>query len=87
MTRTLKVVFENGTLRPLEPLPLKDHELVTVTVENCPTSGEDLLDGEFIRYCETQADPGTTIEQVRSALSKIPQSMAEEIIRERNDRV
>jgi predicted DNA-binding antitoxin AbrB/MazE fold protein len=87
MTRSLKAVFEKGVLRPLEPLPLKEHELVTVTVHNGPIASEDLLDTEFIRYCESQADPGATLEQVRSALAKIPGSMAEEIIREREDRV
>ena len=32
MTRTLEAVHEGGLLRPLEPLLLKEHQKVTVTV-------------------------------------------------------
>jgi predicted DNA-binding antitoxin AbrB/MazE fold protein len=87
MTRSLRAVFENGVLRPLEPVSFKEHELVNVTVSDDSVASEDLLDSEFVRYCETQADDTITIEQVRSALAKIPGSMAEEIIRGREDRV
>ncbi len=34
MTRSLQVVYENGMLRPLEPLSLKEHQQVTVTVSD-----------------------------------------------------
>ncbi len=87
MTRSLRAVFENGVLRPLEPLPFKEHDLVTLTVKDGAITNEELVDIEFIRYCETHADDTATIEQVRSALSKIPGSMAEVIIQERDDRV
>jgi predicted DNA-binding antitoxin AbrB/MazE fold protein len=87
MTRTFKAIFENGALCPLEPLPLKEHELVTITVNDSQAPSDDLLDTEFIHYCETQADRSVNLEQVRSALSKIPDSMADEIIRRRDDRV
>jgi predicted DNA-binding antitoxin AbrB/MazE fold protein len=87
MTRNLKAVYENGVLRPLEPLPLKEHEVVTVTVNDSAQVSDDLLDTEFLRDCESQADDGVSIEQVRAILSKIPGSMAEEIIRARADRV
>jgi len=33
MTKTIEAVYENGVLRPAEPLPLKEHQIVTVTVE------------------------------------------------------
>ncbi len=33
MTITVEAVYENGVLRPTEPLPLKEHEKVTVTIE------------------------------------------------------
>jgi predicted DNA-binding antitoxin AbrB/MazE fold protein len=54
MTWSLKAVFENGVLRPLEPVPFKEHELVDVTVRDHSSASEDLLDSEFIRYCETR---------------------------------
>jgi predicted DNA-binding antitoxin AbrB/MazE fold protein len=34
MTRSLQVVYEKGVLRPLEPLPFKEHQQVTVTVSD-----------------------------------------------------
>ncbi len=32
MTITVEAVYENGVLKPAGPLPLKEHEKVTVTV-------------------------------------------------------
>jgi predicted DNA-binding antitoxin AbrB/MazE fold protein len=32
MTLTVEAIYENGVLRPKEPLPLKEHEEVRVTV-------------------------------------------------------
>ena len=33
MTLTVEAIYENGVLKPAEPLPLKEHERVTVTVQ------------------------------------------------------
>jgi predicted DNA-binding antitoxin AbrB/MazE fold protein len=33
MTITVNAVFENGTLRPMEPLPLAEHARVRVTIQ------------------------------------------------------
>jgi predicted DNA-binding antitoxin AbrB/MazE fold protein len=33
MTITVEAVYENGVLKPAQPLPLKEHEKVRVTVE------------------------------------------------------
>jgi predicted DNA-binding antitoxin AbrB/MazE fold protein len=87
MTRNLKAVYENGVLRPLEPVPFLEHEVLDLTVADGPVVPDELLDTEFLRYCEIMADDSVTIEEVRAALSKIPGSMAEEIHNERNDRV
>ena len=32
MTLTVEAIYENGVLKPTQPLPLKEHEKVTVTV-------------------------------------------------------
>jgi predicted DNA-binding antitoxin AbrB/MazE fold protein len=32
MTLTVEAVYENGVLKPAQPLPLREHEKVTVTV-------------------------------------------------------
>lgn len=33
MTLTVEAVYENGVLKPAQPLPLKEHEKVRITVE------------------------------------------------------
>ncbi len=87
MTKSLKAVFENGLLRPLEPVPFKEHEVVTLTVTNISEALDDLVDSEFLRYLESQADDSVPLEQVRAELSTIPGSMAEAILQGREDRV
>ena len=33
MTLTVEAIYENGVLKPTQPLPLKEHEKVRITVE------------------------------------------------------
>ena len=33
MSLTIEAVYENGVLKPAQPLPLKEHEKVRITVE------------------------------------------------------
>jgi len=87
MTRSLKAVYENGVLRPLESLPFREKELLTVTVSDGTGVPEELVDSEFLADCQGLADESVTLEAVRAALSKIPGSMAEQIIRDRDDRI
>ena len=87
MTRSLKAVYENGVLRPLESLPFREKELLTVTVSDGTGVPEELVDSEFLADCQGLADESVTLEAVRAALSKIPGSMAEPIIRDRDDRI
>ena len=87
MTRSLQAIYENGVLRPLEPLPYKEHQQLSVTVSDAAAAADDLVDAEFLRDCESRADDSVSIETVRAALAKIPGSQAEEIRRERDDRL
>ena len=43
---------------------------------------DDLIDHEFLAYCETEADDTVTLEEVLKATSKIKDSMARVIIEE-----
>ena len=83
MTRSLQAIYEKGVLRPLEPLPLKEHQRVTVTVSD--QDAEETNDNAFLRDLESEADDSVTLAQVRAALSKITGSMAEDFRRERDD--
>jgi predicted DNA-binding antitoxin AbrB/MazE fold protein len=45
MPITIEAVYENGVLKPVQPLPLKEHEWVRVTVEMPPL---DILQAQGI---------------------------------------
>lgn len=84
MTYSLQAVYEQGVLRPLEPLLLKERQQVTVTVSDAESGA--WLDPVFMQYLEAEADESATLEQVRSALAKIPGSMTEDFRKERDER-
>jgi predicted DNA-binding antitoxin AbrB/MazE fold protein len=84
MVRSLQAVYEKGVLRPLEPLSLREHQKVTVTVND---QEEDWTDSAFLQSLEEQADESVTLADVRLALGKIPGSMAEDFQRERDERI
>ncbi len=85
MTKTVAAVYENGTFRPLEPVSCHEHERVLLTIENAATAEENLLDQEFLAYCETQADETVSLEAVRQALAKIPGSLLDDNRAERDE--
>jgi predicted DNA-binding antitoxin AbrB/MazE fold protein len=43
MTTTVEAIYENGLLRPLAALPLKEHQRVTVTVKDQESDKEEML--------------------------------------------
>ena len=79
----LKAVYENGVLRPLEPVSLRERQEVTLTISE---GAEDLLDAEFLESCRAEADPGVSLQAVRDALAAIPGTMTETIRAERDER-
>jgi predicted DNA-binding antitoxin AbrB/MazE fold protein len=87
MRKTLEAVYENGVLRPLEPLDLHEHQHVVVVVsELSPDSAvEELLDLEYLQACAREADHGISLEAVREALSKIPGSLTADFVAERDE--
>ena len=40
MTLTVEAIYENGVLKPAEPLPLREHEKVRITLEPTLTWAE-----------------------------------------------
>ena len=85
MSKRIEVVYENGVLRPLEPLMLRDHQRVSIVMADDVSSptNEDWLDTEYVRSCDTEADDTLNLNAVREALSKIPGSMTADFIAER----
>jgi predicted DNA-binding antitoxin AbrB/MazE fold protein len=82
MTKNLQAVYEKGVLRPLEPLDLPERQLVTVTLSD----EEPWLDAERLAACAGEADDAVSLEEVRMALAKIPGSLTEDFIAERDER-
>src|SRR5260370_4271934 len=85
-TQTLLAVYENGAFRPLVPVSCREQERVLLTVESIVPAEDNLLDHEFLAYCETQADDSVSLEAVRQALAKIPGSLTDDIRSERDER-
>ncbi len=88
MTRQLEAIFQDGVLRPLQPLSLLEDQKVLVTITIVPTdlAESDYLDTELHRYCEARADSSITLEQVRKELAAIHGSIADDLIIFREER-
>ena len=82
-------VFADGVLRPLQHLDLKENECVTVEVvdHNAGTVRPALAYLERVRAQVASEPPPPSLEEVQERLSKIPGSMAELIIEEREERL
>jgi predicted DNA-binding antitoxin AbrB/MazE fold protein len=89
MPLQVDAVYENGVLRPLQPLDLREHERVLVSVVKSEAPGPSNLASEYIENIKSElkgAAPGPGLEEVRRRLSKIPGLMADEIVADRGDR-
>ena len=87
MPLQVDAVYENGVLRPLQPLDLREHEHVVVSVVKATLSRSNLA-VEYIEKLKRElkdTEPAPGLEEVRKRLAKIPGSMAAEIIAERGD--
>lgn len=86
MEKTVQAVYEGGVLRPLEPVPLRERQEVTVTISDgakAPREHPLLASAE---EWASAADDDISIDEVRRALSTIRGSLSETIIDERRDR-
>jgi len=88
MTKTFEAVYEDGVLRPLESLDLRERQRVRVMLQPTPAvpGEEDWLDAEYLQQCEREADGRISLESVRLVLSKIPGSLTADFVQERADR-
>ncbi len=87
MHEYIEVVYENGVLRPLAPLPpqLQEHQRLMVIIDT-PETLEDRLDAACLAAAKRNADPTVTLEEVRKILAKVPVSLAQTVITEREGR-
>jgi predicted DNA-binding antitoxin AbrB/MazE fold protein len=82
MRKSVEVIYENGVLRPVEPLELSEQQRLRVTLE----AEADWLDTAYMAWCAREADARVTLEAVRQALAKIPASLTADFMAERDDR-
>jgi predicted DNA-binding antitoxin AbrB/MazE fold protein len=83
MTKRLEAIYENGVLRPLGPVNLPEHQRVIVTLGE---PEEDWLDTEFMDSCAAEVREHVSLETVQQILAKIPDSLADSIVTERDGR-
>jgi predicted DNA-binding antitoxin AbrB/MazE fold protein len=87
MHEHIEVIYENGVLRPLGPLPpqLRERQHLTVTID---TIGglEEQLDAVCLAAAKREADPTVSLEEVRQILDKVPGTLAQAVTAEREER-
>jgi predicted DNA-binding antitoxin AbrB/MazE fold protein len=88
MRKLFGAIYENGVLRPLEPLPLAEHQQVSLAIAEIGISTDDagLLDEEFLDGLADEQLLDVSHEEVREALATIPGSMTEAFAAEREER-
>jgi AF2212-like protein len=87
MHQQIEVVYENGVLRPLGPLPDELHERqhYTVTIDT-PLPRQARLDTACVAAARRDADPTVSLEEVRAILAKMHGTLAEAVAAERAER-
>ena len=89
MVQQIEAVYENGVLRPLQPLHLKEADKVMVSVSLGPEGRlSAVVDHQFVAYARAEIAAMKdipTLEEVQRQLSTIEGSMSEAIIAERGD--
>lgn len=85
MVPKLQAVCEHGVLRPVEPLPLEEHQLVSVIILDGTAPDEEVHFEPSVRF-QPVADHGVSLQAVRHALKKIPGSLGADFAAERNGR-
>ena len=89
MPLRVEAVYEKGVLRPLQPLDLKEHERVVVSVVKATAPDGPKLDVEYLEKTKRelqQTGPAPGLAEVRRRLAKIPGSMAADVIADRGER-
>ena len=86
MEKTVQAVYEDGVLRPLEPILLNERQVVTLTISD---QGNISHDHPLLASSEEWANAAgdeVSLDDVRRALATIRGSLSEAVIEERRDR-
>jgi predicted DNA-binding antitoxin AbrB/MazE fold protein len=85
MSHQIRAIYGNGVLKPLDPVDLKDQDVVSISIEKISDNGQG-HDDDYLPLVAEDGDPDITWEQVRSVLAKLPASLTTDIDRERDER-
>jgi predicted DNA-binding antitoxin AbrB/MazE fold protein len=89
MNKSFQAVFEDGVLRPLEPLPLHEHDIVSLIIANGSASTDkpidDFIDHDALAIAEREGQGAISLEQLHELLKSIPGSMSDVVIEERGE--
>lgn len=92
MNKPFQAIFEAGVLRPLEPLPLNEQQVVTLIVaagDDTRTAAgglrDDFVDHELLAIAERDGEGAIPLEELRERLKSIRGSMSDVVISERGD--
>jgi predicted DNA-binding antitoxin AbrB/MazE fold protein len=77
MAKQFDAIYEDGILRPLEPLILPNRERVRVTIDKAGDEG--WMDVEFMDSCGEDSDATISLDDVRKVMSKIGGSMVDAV--------
>ena len=88
MIQHVEAVYENGVLRPLNPVSLAEAERVTLTITNAKL-GDSLRDDDLLEMVRAEVaamENIPSLEEVHRALSKMTGSLTEDFSAEREER-
>lgn len=88
MTLRAEAIYEGGVLRLLEPVDLTESQHVTLLISETGT-GPSQLDRQLVERARAEVaamQHVPTIEEVRRVLSKIPGSLVDDVLAEREVR-
>ena len=88
MNQEVEAVYEDGVLRPLEPLSLVERQRVHLTISDTPMVACRKGHGghrESFALRASALATAPTIEEVRAALASIPGSVSHDVIAERGE--
>lgn len=86
MEKRLQAVYSGGVLQPLERLPLREMQLVTLTITDT-TAADQEISGYFSseEWAEAATDD-ISLDEVRRALSTISGSLSDTVLALRQER-
>lgn len=92
MSKPFQAIFEAGVLRPLEPLPLSEQQVVSLIIaagDDTRTTGPglrgDFVDHELLEIAERDGEGAIPLTEVRECLKSIRGLMSDVVISERGD--